>query len=396
MSPAYKSNIYSISQLNQTVKQALRQLSFEGLWVKGEILSYKMDSAGRYSSFLLCEKEEHSNKVVAQVQAMCWGADLKDINYKLRNIDSGLVLKDGLNVQIKVMLDLWPQAGRFQVMVKDIEPSFTLGELHLSRHKIYHELVQLGVHEKNKLLEVPLCPLRIALITSRDCAGYNDFLAEIKSSGLPFAVDFYHAAVQGEGVEREVIKAINAIKRRQYDVVVIVRGGGAVTDLKWFDNLNIGKAIANCPLPVLTGIGHEINLTVADMVACQNFKTPTAAAGFLIDKVNDYQRGLEQIIRDLQQAVAQATRENRTYLKMMVKEMEKSARDIFSQKRGDLSNLSDNLKLFDPVNTLKLGYAITRASNGKIVKGISQIQQGDDLITQLSDGKIFSRATGKE
>lgn len=411
---------YTVSQLNAALKMYLKDFSKEGIWIKGEILSYKADQNRRYSSFLLCEKEDGSDEIVAQVQAMCWGTELSDIVYKLKGVDRALDLKDGLFCQLKCVVDLWPKAGRLQLIVKDIDPSVTIGELHLLRMKVFNEVKALGLHEKNRSLEVPACPLRIALISSKGGAGYHDFLAGIKNSGFPFSVDFYHAAVQGADTEKEVCSAINRISKKpdKYDVLVLIRGGGSIADLKWFDNKNICLAIASCRIPVLTGIGHEINLSAADMVSNMSFKTPTAVAVFLENRVFEFDRAVADMTEGIHSKARDIISGNKSSLKQLIKDLASDARRSLEKEKmslasiaGDirpsvsrllkdsLSNVAvfeDKARIYDPVNTLKLGYSITRDNKGAVIKNIGQLSLGDDMVTHLADGRIFSSATKKE
>ncbi|OGC06899.1 exodeoxyribonuclease VII large subunit [candidate division WOR-1 bacterium RIFOXYD2_FULL_36_8] len=410
--------VFSVSELNNTVKYYLKNLEPDGVWVKGEILGFKADK--RYASFLLCEKEEGTNNIVGQTQVMCWGSDFWDMERKLRVVDRTLSLKDGVCVQLKCQFDLWAKAGRFQLIAKDIEPSITLGELHLLRAKIYNELKELGLHDKNKEQRISLCPLRIALVASRGSAGFNDFISEIKSSKYPFVIDFYHAAVQGEKVEEEVLSAIAKIvkRKRDYDVVAIVRGGGAVTDLKWFDNKKIGIAISECPIPVFTGIGHEINLSVTDMVANMNFKTPTAVASFLIQSVSHYEESLSELIDGVYTEAEAFLSQVETKLYETIKDInsegkfyiESSKRDIseivgnltvdlshfLRSRREELEHLEEKVAIFDPINTLRFGYSITRDSNGKIVKKIEDVDIADKISISLQNGDICGEVVNKE
>lgn len=411
---------YTVSQLNAALKMYLKDFSKEGVWIKGEILSYKADQNRRYASFVLCEKEEGSDEIIAQVPAMCWGSELSDIIYRLRGVDRALEIKDGLFAQFKCTIDFWPKAGRLQIIVKDIDPSVTVGELHLLRMKVYNELKELGIHEKNKLLEIPLCPLRIAMISSKGGAGYHDFLSEIKNSGYPFAVDFYHAAVQGADTEKEVVRAISRISKKsdKYDVLVLIRGGGSIADLKWFDNKNICLAIANCKLPVLTGIGHEINLSAADMIANMNFKTPTAVAVSLVGKVSDFRTALDGKITGVHSKAKEILSENKQFLRDVLKDLASDAQVAMEKEIITLRSLAGNIKIaasrvikdasgkieefgekariYDPVNTLKLGYSITRSKIGRVINNAAQISVGDDIVTELVGGRIFSNVNKKE
>ncbi|MFH1389222.1 MAG: exodeoxyribonuclease VII large subunit [Candidatus Margulisiibacteriota bacterium] len=412
--------VLTIGQLNQVVKMYLKDLVPEGLWVKGEVLDYKLADGGRYSRFILCEKEAESNTVIAEILVMCWKNELLLVNQKLKDIGQDKGLENGIIVQLKCSADFWVAKGRTQLIVKDIEPSVTVGELHLLRLKIYQELVALGVQDQNKHLPIPLCPLRVALITAKGCAGYNDFIHELWSARYPFKIDLYDSAVQGERVEQEVSAALKTIARRsgEYDVIVIVRGGGAVTDLKWFDNKAIGLAIAHSPLPVLTGIGHEINLSLADMVAYSNFKTPTAAATFLIEKVRWFEVTVDGLVEGINQSAALILREDRNALRSLIREIKGEAEQYHLRRRVAIENISKNMltaglaaikqqetslnhlaekiALFEPKNTMKLGYSITRGGDGRVLRQIGQVKVGEQLTTQLVDGKIISNVGSKE
>jgi len=412
--------VYSITELNNLAKSSLKEVSGKGIWVKGEIIGYKPAESGRYSSFLLCEKQEGSNDILAQVQVMCWGEDLEEVEQKLRTLDQSLRLKNGLVVQLKCSFDLWVKAGRYQIVARDIDPSVTLGEIYLLRAKIFNELKDLGLHEKNKRLAFPLCPIKIALISSRGCAGYNDFIEELFSSGYPFQIGFYHASVQGEAVEAGVTAAIDLINKEysHYDVIAIVRGGGSELDLKWFDNKNIGVSIANSRIPVLTGIGHEINLSVADMVAHSFFKTPTAVASFLVNKVREYDNTLRDLIENIHEQAEEVIAETKADLFELIKNIVSEARPVLSgakasfaslysnilrglplyvkSKKSALAHLEEKLNFYDPRRTIKLGYSITRDKKGRVLKSLRQISKNDEIATNLSDGNILSIVAGKE
>jgi exodeoxyribonuclease VII large subunit len=282
----------------------------------------------------------------------------------------------------------------------------------------------------------------VALVTSRGCAGFIDFISEIKLSPYAFIVDFYHASVQGQKVEEEIVATLKTIGNRfeQYDVLVIVRGGGAITDLKWFDNKNVGIAIANSPLPVLTGIGHEINLTVADMIANMNFKTPTAVASYLVNKVGEYERSLNALIKNIHESAGslldkskremvdligsihhqteQIVLDKKAELFGLIKDIVSETKPMLSSanasfsalnanifkalpiylknKKAALANLDEKLRTYDPRKAIKLGYSITRNSRGVIIKRLGQVSSNDEIITNLIDGNILSVVAGKE
>jgi exodeoxyribonuclease VII large subunit len=226
--------------------------------------------------------------------------------------------------------------------------------------------------------------------------------------------------VQGADTEKEVVAAIKSISKKseKYDVLVLIRGGGSIADLKWFDNKNICLAIANCKLPVLTGIGHEINLSAADMIANMNFKTPTAVAVSLVKKVSDFSVAIDEMTAGVHSKAKDIISENKRFLKDVLKDLVSDAQLIMEKGSITLRSLAGNIRLaslqilkddfsklkgfsekvniYDPVNTLKLGYSITRGSNGRVIKNADQLSAGDDMVTQLASGRIFSNVNKKE
>lgn len=429
---------YSVGMLNEALKMYLKEFSHHDIWVKGEILGYK---EGNHAYFRLCDKEDGSDEVKAEISVSVWNTFLKQIKSKLSLTDTSLHLKDGMFVQLKCSVDFWPKAGKLQLIAHDIDPTVTIGELHLTRIKIFNELKEMGLHEKNKKLEMPPCPLKIALISSRGAAGYHDFLSEIEQSGYGFKIDFCHSSVQGRDTEDDIVSAFKKIsKAGKYDAVVLIRGGGSVTDLKWFDNKNICLAIANCPFPVLTGIGHEIDLSAADMVANQSFKTPTAVAVFLADRISDSGSLLKELIRDLHASavgliagtesslldtIGDITERTKQFILGQERDLHDICKDIVSNSKMQLEKekvsfdiLKGNVKvglvslikhqeqslahfqekaaILDPANTLKLGYSITRDKAGKVLKSVDQVSIGDEVATSLSDGMIVSNTVRKE
>lgn len=411
---------YTVSQLNEALRLYLKDFTLEGVWVKGEILDLKIDPIKKYASFLLCEKEEDSDEIVAKIQAMCWVGELKKIISKLKSIDKDIELKDGLICCFKCVVDLWAKQGRIQLVIKDVDPFAILGELHFLRMKVYNELKALGIHEKNKNLPISICPLRIALISAKDGAGYNDFLSGIKNSGFPFSVDFYNCSVQGPLTEIEICDALRVISKRYrfYDVAVIIRGGGSVADLKWFDNKKICLAICNCKVPVLTGIGHEINISAADMVANMSFKTPTAVAVFLENRVFEFKQKISEIAKNIhilakekllleKSNLTDLTKDISTLCKTILRESKLRLKNIstsikplvlrfFKDNNLLLQNFLEKIKIYDPQNTLKFGYTLTRTLSGKVIKSVKEVDIDDSIMTEFKDGKTISLIKNKE
>lgn len=297
---------YSISELNALVRSALRERFPTSVWVWGEIHDYDKRKHRDTVSFTLAEKDPESDDILAGVTAILFPEERRSIEELLARSENAFQLQDGIEVRFRVEVDLWVKAGRFQLRVRTIDPTYTLGRLAQNRRRILELLAQRGLIERNKRVPMPLVPLRIGLIAAKGSAGFTDFVTHLSQSGIAFSVQFIDAAMQGSQVEPEVSRALAAFSRSgAVDVVVITRGGGTGTDLSWFDRLALAEAIATSCVPVLTGLGHTYDTSVADAVAHANLKTPTDAAQFLIDRVRQFLDSLEDASRALQQQAQQ-------------------------------------------------------------------------------------------
>jgi len=298
-----------------------------------------------------------------------------------------------------------------------------------------------GLLEKNKTIAFPHVPLSIGLITSGNSAAYHDFLNELKSSGYGFRVSFFDSYMQGKLVEESICRGLKYFQKIQdkIDVIVITRGGGATADLAWFDNKKIAESIARCPLPVLTGLGHQIDITVTDLVAHTFVKTPTKAAQFLIEGVTRFIKTIEQYetemktwayeyieekkhhlhsqavqyeslilryFRDIHTRLATISsgissysrhilRNRMAKLTQHIEIVQLSSRGMFIEAAQKLENTKEKVSLLDPKVILKRGYSITTL-DGKAVKNSSQVKQGDVLRTHLHKGEVESTVTRNE
>jgi len=290
---------YSISQINQLVRQALRRCFPQQVWVKGEVQGYDRNKQRPHPSFVLAEKMPNSDKTFS-VSAIMFQERRRAIEAVLARAENRFELRDGIEVRFLVTIDLWPDAGRYQLSIENIDPTYTLGRLAQNRKQVLDSLAQRGLLNRNKQVAIPLVPLRVGIIASSASAGLLDFQTHLRESGFAFAPRVIHAAMQGPQVEAEVGQALARFNAAgDLDVIVITRGGGASTDLSWFDRLSLAEAIATSRLPVLTGLGHTHDSSVLDIVACMNLKTPTDAAQFLVDRVRTFVDGLEEAGRRL-------------------------------------------------------------------------------------------------
>ena len=282
---------YQVSELTAELSEVLDH-AFPSLWVLGEAQRVR-ESRNGHLYFELVEKGR-GESVVAKLDAVIWRRD----HQRLRRVMAreGQRLADGQQIRCLARLDFYGPAGRLQLIVRDVDPIFTLGQLERRRRQVLTELAAAELLDANKAHPLPAVPLRVALITSEGSAAFHDFLTGLEASGYGFEVFFVHAAMQGVEAERQVASALALVGRRgeRCDAVVLIRGGGSRTDLAAFDSRRIAEAVARCPVPVLTGLGHEIDQSITDRVGHTAFKTPTMVAEFLVDRVRRAEQAVER------------------------------------------------------------------------------------------------------
>lgn len=290
--------VFSISQYNQSVERKVR--TFPRVWVKGVIM--QLNVRGRIAYVTLGEFAEGESRPRAVLEATLWTSELEVFNLRFASLPTPLTLRVELKVAFLLEANFYVPSGRFQPRVADIDEKFTLGELAVTRQKILERLAQEGLLRKNKDVELPGLPLRVGLITAPGSAAFQDFATVLLGSGFSFRILFAGARMQGEATEATVLHALKAVVKAGAEVVCIVRGGGSKTDLVYFDSEAICRAIADCPVPVLTGIGHEIDNSLADLVAHRNLITPTDCAKFLEARLGLAYSGLAERAAALREA----------------------------------------------------------------------------------------------
>lgn len=269
--------IWSVTQYNKSVERKMRE--FPRTWVKGVIT--QLNVRGRIAYVSIAEFEEGDARPKAILDTTLWTSQLDAFNLRFADLPTPLALRVELKVAFLLESNFYVPTGRFQPRIVDVDEKFTLGELALTRQKILERLVKDGLLRKNKDLLLPVPCLRVGLVTAAGSAAYQDFTTVLLGSGFSFRITFAPARMQGEATESTVLHALELLARLPLDVICLVRGGGSKTDLVYFDSEAICRAIAACPVPVLTGIGHEIDNTLADLVAHADKITPTDCAKFL-------------------------------------------------------------------------------------------------------------------
>lgn len=293
----------TVSALNLRVAEVLSQNFKESTWLIGELQNFDKSKRGRHKYFELVEHyedelgEEHQRAVVS---AVIFEKSMSIIRQRLAQSRNALKLEDGVKIRVRGKVELYQARGKYQFIIEDIDPAYTLGELVIKREKILADLTLAGIQEKNLSLEMPLVPLRIGLLTSDDSDAFNDFIQTLATTHFNFNVTIYPVFVQGEQLRSSMLKGLRflAKEHERFDLCVIIRGGGSRSDLGWFDDAKVARAVAKLPLKVLIGIGHERDQCVLDLIAL-GVKTPTAAAELICERVQRYQQHVEDTMIEI-------------------------------------------------------------------------------------------------
>lgn len=429
----------SLYELNALVKRSINSCMPDTYWVQAELSDVRSNYSGHcYLEFV--QKEPRGNNLIAKARGTIWSNVYRLLKPYFEE-ETGQAFVAGIKVLVNVSVEFHELYG-YSLTVQDIDPTYTLGDMARRRREILKQLEEEGVLTLNKELELPLLTRRIAVISSATAAGYGDFCNQLEHNpyGFIFYPRLFPAIMQGDRVEQSIIAALDAINARRddWDVVVIIRGGGATSDLSGFDTYDLAANCAQFPLPIITGIGHERDDTVLDSVSHTRVKTPTAAAEFLINHLHDTAETLEDYASSILYAVSTRMERERTRLarfaeripmqtKMRLKEehyrqervmkqlevglqsrltREKhhlqliaSQLGVGSQRRLVKENhrlqlLEQRLKAASPEHLLKRGYSIT-LRNGKAVTDASSLKEGDELVTRFAKGEIKSIVTKK-
>ena len=421
-----------VAELNEAISASLGEAFPNAVWVRGEIQALHV-SRNQHCYFELVEQDERRAQVRAAIRVALFRDDRPSVNRALR--DAGLRLADGVEVRIRARVDFWPPAGRLQLVMSGIDPTFTVGRLAADRDRVLRTLAAEGVLGRNASRPLPAVPLRVGLVTSGGSAAYRDFLHELEGSGYAFRVAHCDVRVQGAAASRRVAWALRRLAGLDLDAVAVVRGGGARSDLAPFDSELVARTITEMPVPVLTGIGHETDRTVADEVAHTSVKTPTAAAAILVEAVDAYverlawvahrvslrargvsalaQRELGGIAARLRRAVPAALERERRAIDARRRRAAHAGRRgaveadralarrhaavVAASRRGlhaeraRLDATTARLRALDPRRVLERGYTITRDEQGAIVRAADAVGVGAVLVTETADGSLRSR-----
>lgn len=318
----------TISQLNERVRECLRGTFPDAFWITGEVVDFDKSAGREHRFFQLAEKSPRAHRPKAIVEVALFGRTAEHLLPRLAQGDPPLTLRDGLEIRALVKVDFYPASGRFQVIVHDIDESFTLGKLALTKEQILRDLVSMGLAEQNRMLGLPVPTLRIGVLTSPDADGWNDFRRHLEESRCGFDITLFPIKVQGTELKPTLLRGLEwfAEHSARFDVLCIMRGGGSRTDLAWFDDKDIAVAVAKHPLKLLVGIGHQRDQSVLDAIA-HSEKTPTAVAEFLVRCLESTREDVrEQGVR-LADAVADVLADEKLRLRELTRSIKTAATD---------------------------------------------------------------------
>ncbi|MDH4170432.1 MAG: exodeoxyribonuclease VII large subunit [Acidimicrobiia bacterium] len=446
---------YTVAELAGVIANQLAGVFPDDVWVTGQISGLNRSGRGHVYFDLIEPPPEPGQPAPAQLAVVLWNSNREIINRQLSRAGVGRMV-DGMQVRVRAVVDFYEVQGRLQLRMTGVDPTHTLGQLALQREQLRKKLVAEGLFDRNRHHRLPLVPYRVGLITSVDSAAHADFMSELEGSGLSWHVVQVDARVQGDDAEPTIVAALRVMVGQSVDLVCLVRGGGSRGDLSVFDREPVVRAIAELPVPVLTGIGHEIDSSLADEAAHTAYKTPTACAQAVVSMARlPHQNGLaawHAIARATERALHQAGTDLRARAQrggrateatlalqsqrlvmaraQIRREIHRSARStelgvhdrasrVADHARRQLGRSADRLaehgrrltregpraldqaakalqgheqhvQLLDPVRTMARGWSITRTADGRTVRTITDITDGDELLTQVADGRISS------
>ncbi len=425
----------SLTELLGLVRDKIYEALPDAYWVVAEIAEMKVHTAG-HCYLELTGSDTPGGRVTARARATIWASKYRSLN-TFFNASTGIPLRAGITILFRATIEYHELYG-LSLNISDIDPAYTAGDMALRREAVIRRLTAEGVISMNGGLALAQYPRSIAVVSSSKAAGYQDFINHLQTNpyGYVFRTRLFEAVMQGEETEASVIEALDMIAEDsgKYDVVAIIRGGGSTTDLSWFDSYGIAFHVTQFPLPVLTGIGHEKDQSVADMVAWKALKTPTAVAGFLIERTMECENRIISMAGDLASAVTEAleaageqvsslqnrtaattrliVRVNNEKLGYHLESLTRAYRNILTRSEADTSWLADtlfrsaknsvskadtntgrleeSLRHLDPTEVLRRGFTLT-SRNGLIIRSASELEPGDTITTHFEKGAATSK-----
>ena len=401
-------NHITLSELQRRIKLTVEDAFTMPLWVGAEISEMKVNYSG-HCYMELVEKGDSDGVPKAQARATIWRSRYAQIAAAFLAA-TGQPLAAGTRIMARVTVGYHEIYG-FSLNITDIDPSYTLGDMELRRRQTIEQLQREGVWDMNRQLTMPPTVQRLAVVSSANAAGYQDFCNELHAGGYAFSVTLFEAVMQGAAAEESIVAALECVAAdaARFDAVIIIRGGGSASDLNCFNACRVASHVAQFPLPVLTGIGHDKDVSITDMVAHTPLKTPTAVAAWLIDRMMQAEAAVERAAQQLGDTVAAAMRRHEVMLERIAGDLRRMSSEYTSRRRLMLDNMhrmlamaTDNIFARErlrldsvgeltasrsPKRIMKLGFSVVRA-DGRALTSASEVTSGSEIAVELYDGLI--------
>jgi exodeoxyribonuclease VII large subunit len=408
----------SLSELSFRIQELIRNKFETALWIRAEVSELRENPNG-HCYLELIEKDSNSDVILAKSKAIIWNTTYRMLKPYFET-STGQQLRAGMNVLISVIVEFNGVYG-FSLNIRDIDPNFTIGEMAARKLKIIRQLEADGIMDMNKEIVLPLLPQRLAIISSPTAAGYGDFCDQLNSPSSHFAfyTKLFPAIMQGDHAEQSIIQALDKIYENVelFDVVIIIRGGGASTDLACFDSYNLALNCAQFPLPIIAGIGHQRDVSILDLIAHTSVKTPTAAAEFLIDKLQNAdsklcnialaigqvaklklesdQSELQQIRQQLKYILHKQVLERQHQLQTNKNQLKSIVTLVLEKQHSRLLFLEKSIEIHSPQFMVKYGYTITTLHGNRLTSS-KNLKAGDIIKTYFHDGAVESETIRKK
>ncbi|MEE1204412.1 MAG: exodeoxyribonuclease VII large subunit [Bacteroidales bacterium] len=382
--------VFSLKEVASSVKRTLNARYGSSFWVKAEMIKLNHYPYSGHAFPDLIEKQD--DVIVAQMRAVIWSADFKRIRDKFRSC--GLSdLTDGITILFRASI-LFDEFYGLSLRIIDIDTSFTLGEMEKQRMLCIERLKAEGIYSLNSSLSLPAVPKRFAIVSVGSSKGYNDFMQIVRKFSSRFAIftHLFPSLLQGEGAINSISEALDRINDVAdcFDAVLIIRGGGGDVGLNCYNHYNLCRAVALCKLPVLTGIGHASNQTVAEQIAWRNFITPTDLADFLFSGFNNAYLEVLNLSKQLKSNADSILNTNNERVKLLSESLKHKIENRILSEKERLQMIERYIRLLDPSLLLQKGYSMTYL-NGVLVSSVKDLKSGDEIVTRFSDGEIVSK-----
>ena len=387
---------FTLYELQRIIGAAIEQFLAKPIWVSAEIAEIKLNASGHcYLELVERDKDSASGKAAkAQSRAVIWKSHYPRLAAKFEGA-TGRALSAAMKILVEVAVSFHPVYG-LSLQITDIDPTYTLGDIERQKEITIARLKADGVWDMNRELSVPRVVQRVAIVSSATAAGYRDFMQELASSPYNIHTSLFEATMQGEGSEQSIADALTAIAEREeeFDAVAIIRGGGSTTDLECFNAYLTALCVAQFPLPVLTGIGHDKDVSIVDMVAAIPLKTPTAVAAWICNTAERFDGELEYAAVVLRESCHKVTQAAATKLDHYASQLKQNTKIALMRQSEKLDSYAMLTKNFAPTRLLELGFAVARGERG-VIRSAADVAVGDRITIDVADGRLTAEIVEK-